>query len=66
LTDRHKAKVSLKRHDSNIKEISYRPLQPWGKELYMYTYMYRRIDANVSNDDDDDDDDDVLKKIVCV
>ncbi len=32
----------------------------------MYTYMYRRIDANVSNDDDDDDDDDVLKKIVCV
>lgn len=26
LTDRHKAQVSLKRHDSNIKEISYRPL----------------------------------------
>jgi len=26
LTDRHKAQVSLERHDSNIKEISYRPL----------------------------------------
>ena len=26
LTDKHKAQVSLKRHDSNIKEISYRPL----------------------------------------
>ncbi len=44
LTDRHKAQVFLERHDSNIKEISYRPLQPWGKNstctyIYMCVYM---------------------------
>jgi hypothetical protein len=63
LTDRHKAQVSLERHDSNIKEISYRPLQPWGESsTSIYIYIYTRIHASVSNDDDDD----VLKKILYV